>query len=245
MIVKARADVELVRRGFFESRARAQGAIAAGLVTADGHPVRKASENIALNAAIVAEAPHPYVSRGGVKLAAALDAFAIDPAGRICLDVGSSTGGFTDVLLRRGARHVTAVDTGSDQFHPSLRHDPRVHLLERTDIRTLDLARVAGVTLAVIDVSFIPLALVLPTVSSLLAAEGSIIALVKPQFEVGRKDIGKGGIVRDEAVRLAAVKRAAAALAELGFAVTPAIASPIAGGDGNVEYLIAGKRGRR
>jgi len=242
--MRARADLELVRRGFFDSRTRAQEAIAAGGVTADGIVVRKASESIAIDAKITAEAPHPYVSRGGVKLAAALDHFSVDPAGRRCLDVGSSTGGFTDVLLRRGAAHVTAIDSGTDQFHTSLRGDPRVRLLEQTDIRTLAPGTIEPAELAVIDVSFIALALVLPTVAALLAPKAAMVALVKPQFEVGRKEIGKGGIVRDERVRQSAVTAVAAELARLGFSPRNAIASPITGGDGNVEYLIAAFRGQ-
>lgn len=243
MATRVRADIALVQRKFFESRARAQEAIAAGLVTANGAPVRKASESIAENAVIVAEQPHPYVSRGGVKLAGALDHFNLSPLGRICLDVGSSTGGFTDVLLRRGAVLVIAVDSGRDQLHASLRGDPRVALFESTDIRRLQAEDVpAGADLAVIDVSFIPLGLVLPAVAERLAPSADIIALIKPQFEVGRSHIGKGGIVRDDAVRLSAVETVCDQLKSLGFAPGEPILSPIAGGDGNVEYLVAARR---
>lgn len=243
-----RADLLLVERGLFDSRARAQAAIEAGLVQADGAPVRKTSEKLAANARIVAEAPHPYVSRGGVKLAGALDAFAIAPLGRRCLDAGASTGGFTDCLLQRGAAHVVAVDTGSGQLHAKLRGDARVRSLEATDIRKLAAADIASGNLAprpdlgVIDVSFISLALVLPAVARLLAPGSEIVALIKPQFEVGGAAIGKGGIVRDSAATATAIARIRALLAELGYAETGMIDSPIAGGDGNREYLIGGRR---
>lgn len=241
-MARKRADLVLVERGFFESRARAQAAIAAGLVTADGATLRKASDTIAPNAAITAEAPHPYVSRGGVKLAAALDAFAIDPTGLACLDVGASTGGFTDVLLKRGAARVTAVDVGTAQLHASLRIEARIRSLENQDIRTLDPAEAgAPFDLAVIDVSFIPLGHVLPAVAGLMKPTAAIVALVKPQFEVGRAALRKG-IVRDEAARQDVVTAAATLLDTLGFPAQAPIVSPISGGDGNVEYLLCGRR---
>lgn len=240
---RRRADVLLVERGLFESRARAQAAIAAGLVVADGKPVRKASDELADDAAIVAEAPHPWVSRGGVKLAKALETFKVRPAGRVCLDVGSSTGGFTHVLLAEGARHVVAVDTGRDQFHASLRGDPRVTLMEATDIRKVAAADLPGVPdLAVVDVSFISLRLVLPAVSALLAAEADLIVLVKPQFEVGRAHVGKNGIVTDEAARQAAVAGISVEAGRLGWHLHGPIDSPVAGGDGNREFLMHGAR---
>ena len=238
-----RADILLVDRGVFDSRARAQAAIAAGLVRIDGQVVRKASEKFAPLAEIEAEAPHPYVSRGGVKLAAALDAFGIDPAGRRCLDAGASTGGFSDCLIQRGAAHVTAVDTGSGQLHSKLRDDGRIISLESTDIRKLAEAGLSPAPdLGVIDVSFISLALVLPAVARLLAPAAEVVALVKPQFEVGRAAIGKGGIVRDTAASEAALARIRDMLAQLGFEDLGRIDSPITGGDGNREYLIAGRR---
>ncbi len=243
MTPRERADRLLLARGYFETRTRAQEAIAAGCVTADGAVVRKPSDMLPVDAEIVATAAHPYVSRGGVKLAHALDHFGIDPAGWRCLDVGSSTGGFTDVLLRRGAAHVLAVDTGRDQFHVSLRGDPRVTLMEGTDIRRLEADPAGPVALAVIDVSFIPLALVLPAVTALLAPRAVLVALVKPQFEAGRRDIGKGGIVREPAVHDRVIAAVAATLAGLGFGVGDAIASPISGGDGNREFLIVARRG--
>lgn len=240
--MKSRADQLLVERGLFESRARAQAAIAAGLVSANGATVRKASEMLASDAQISAEAPHPYVSRGGLKLAAALDAFGLDPAGKTCIDIGASTGGFTDVLLKRGARHVYAVDVGRDQLHASLRADPRVTSLEAQDIRALALdGLVEAPALAAIDVSFISLKLVLPAAARLLAPTASLAALIKPQFEAGRAALKKG-VVRDEAVHERVCAEIVEALAELGFAVSGPIPSPIEGGDGNREFLIGGCR---
>ncbi len=240
---RLRADLLLVERGLFDSRAKAQAAIAAGLVTADGRPVRKASEEIPSTAAITAESPHPWVSRGGMKLAAALTAFSARPGGRTCLDVGSSTGGFTHVLLTEGAARVIAVDTGRDQFHGSLRGDPRVTLMEATDIRRLTPAELpATPDLAVIDVSFISLRLVLPAVTGLLAPEAELIALVKPQFEVGRGHVGKNGIVTDVAAREAAVAGIKSEAERLGWRIGGLVDSPIAGGDGNREFLIHGVR---
>lgn len=240
--MKSRADQLLVERGLFESRARAQAAIAAGLVSANGATVRKASEMLASDAQISAEAPHPYVSRGGLKLAAALDAFGLDPAGKTCIDIGASTGGFTDVLLKRGARHVYAVDVGRDQLHASLRADPRVTSLEAQDIRALALdGLVEAPALAAIDVSFISLKLVLPAAARLLAPTASLAALIKPQFEAGRAALKKG-VVRDEAVHERVCAEIVEALAELGFAVSGPIPSPIEGGDGNREFLIGGRR---
>ena len=245
-MTRLRADLLLVQKGLFATRARAQEAIAAGLVTANGAVVKKASETVLQDAVITAEAPHPYVSRGGVKLAAALAHFGIDPAGRVCVDVGSSTGGFSDVLLRAGAAHVTAVDTGRNQFHASLRRHPRIRLLEGTDIRTLDSGDFSPLPdLAVIDVSFISLSLVVPAVSDILAPRAEIIALIKPQFEAGRGNIGKGGIVRDEAVQAATVSRMLDELTALGFVPRAPIPSPITGGDGNREFLVAASRDLR
>ncbi|HEV2553768.1 MAG TPA: TlyA family RNA methyltransferase [Bosea sp. (in: a-proteobacteria)] len=240
--MKLRADQLLVERGLCESRARAQAAIAAGLVTADGDRVRKASQMLAQSAVLSAQAPHPYVSRGGLKLAEALDLFGYDPSGRVCLDVGASTGGFTDLLLKRGARHVVSVDVGRDQLHASLRGDPRVTSLEACDIRSLTPADLPEEpTLAAIDVSFISLRLVLPAVAGLLAPDAQIAALIKPQFEAGRAALKKG-IVRDEAVHQAVCADVAILLGELGFAVQAPIPSPIEGGDGNREFLIGGQR---
>ncbi|GEP02107.1 TlyA family RNA methyltransferase [Methylobacterium oxalidis] len=241
---RQRADRLLVERGHFESRARAQAAIEAGLVSADGRPVARASDRIAAGARIDARAPHPYVSRGGVKLAAALDAFGLDPRGLVCLDVGASTGGFTDVLLRRGAAHVYAVDVGRDQLHPALRDNPQVTSLEGTDARGLDRGAIPlPPDLMTVDVSFISLRLVLPALVPLLAPDARLAALVKPQFEAGRERIGRGGIVRDEAVHAAVCAEVRACLEGLGVAVLGLVPSPVEGGDGNREFLIGGRRG--
>ena len=241
--MKSRADQLLVERGLFESRARAQAAIAAGLFTADGRVVRKASEMVAKGAVVTAQAPHPYVSRGGLKLAEALDVFGFDAAGCVCLDVGASTGGFTDLLLKRGAAFVVSVDVGRDQLHASLRGDPRVLSLEAQDIRTLTPAALPQTpSLAAIDVSFISLRLVLPAVAALLAPAAQIAALIKPQFEAGRAALKKG-IVRDEAVHASVCADIADLLAGLGFDIDGPVPSPIEGGDGNREFLIGGRRG--
>lgn len=240
--MKSRADQLLVERGLFESRARAQAAIAAGLVQADGVVVRKASGMLARDAILSAQAPHPYVSRGGLKLAAALEAFDIDPAGRACLDIGASTGGFTDLLLMRGARRVHAVDVGHDQLHASLRDDPRVASMEGRDARSLSAAELGEApTLAVIDVSFISLRLVLPPVAALLAPGGVIVALIKPQFEAGRAALKKG-VVRDEAIHLRVCEEIATVLGDLGLVVDHTIPSPIEGGHGNREFLIGARK---
>lgn len=243
MTIRQRADRLLVERGLFESRARAQAAIAAGRVTADGVVVRKASEAISAAAAIEAEPEHPFVSRGGVKLAAALDHFHIDAIGRNCLDVGASTGGFTQALLLAGARRVYAVDVGRGQLHASLRDRPEIVSLESTDIRTLDPLRLAGrPTLAVIDVSFISLKLVLPAIAKLLQPPAQLVALIKPQFEAGRRDVKKG-IVRDAAVHAAVCADIAAFLTAQDWRVGGQMQSPIPGGDGNAEFFIEAKHG--
>jgi len=242
-MTRRRADVVLVERGFFASRARAQEAIAAGLVTVNGAALRKPSDPVPADAVIAAEQPHPYVSRGGVKLAAALDAFHIDPKDRVCLDVGSSTGGFTEVLLRRGAAHVYAVDVGRGQLHPTVAGDARVTSLESTDARSLSPALVPRpVDLLVSDVSFISLKLVLPPAVALLKPRAALAVLVKPQFEAGRDHVKKG-IVRDEAVHRAVCEDMTAFVASLGFTPLGLVPSPIAGGDGNREFLLGARRG--
>ena len=233
-----RADLALVARGLFESRAKAQEAIAAGLVEADGRLVRRAADRIAAEAALSAQAPYPWVSRGGVKLAAGLDAFGIDPRGRVCLDLGASTGGFTDVLLARGATFVHAVDVGHGQLHPRLRADPRVHSLEKTDVRHLHAVTLQPPPdLLVCDVSFIALSHVLPAALPLVTRPGWAVLLVKPQFEVGPQRV-KHGVVRDEAARREAVDSAERLVAARGWRVLGHVVSPITGGDGNVEYLV-------
>ncbi len=237
-----RADLALVHRGLFPSRAKAAEAIAAGLVRVDGRVLAKASEPLAPEAAIEAQAPYPWVSRGGVKLAAALDKFGFDPQGRTCLDIGASTGGFCDVLLARGAATVIAVDVGTGQLHPKIAADPRVFALEKTDARALTPDKLpAAPDLIVADVSFISLTLVLPKILPLAAPASRLVALVKPQFELGPRQTRKG-IVRDAADRDAACARVAATVTSMGWRVVGLIPSPIAGGDGNQEFLLGAER---
>jgi 23S rRNA (cytidine1920-2'-O)/16S rRNA (cytidine1409-2'-O)-methyltransferase len=235
---RLRIDRLLVNRGLFDSRAKAQAAIEAGLVVVDGRQIAKASEAVAADADIQASAAHPYVSRGGLKLAAALDRFGFDPKGRVCLDVGASTGGFTQVLLERGASQVYAVDVGSGQLHESVKARPEVVSLEQTDIRSLSPARLnEPPDLVVADVSFISLKLVLPAALALTASKAQLVALIKPQFEAGRAQLKKG-IVRDAAVHSAVCDNIAGLVASLGWRVIDIIPSPIAGGDGNEEFLL-------
>ena len=241
MATRQRIDRLLVERGLFESRAKAQAAIAAGRVTADDASVSRPSDEVPADAILRAEPAHPWVSRGGVKLAAALDHFRFDPAGRVCLDVGASTGGFTEVLLARGARSVYAVDVGRGQLHPSLRARPEIVSLEETDIRELDPARLPERPgFVTVDVSFISLKLVLPAALQLVQAR-DLLALIKPQFEAGRRAIKKG-IVRDPLVQAAVCDDIAAFVASLGWTVVGIAPSPITGGDGNREFFIAAHR---
>ena len=238
MMTRQRADRLLVERGLFESRAKAQAAIEAGLVRANDAMVRKPSEVIATDAILQASAAHPYVSRAGVKLAAALDHFDFDPKDRTCLDVGASTGGFTQVLLERGAKRVIAVDVGHGQLHPSLSARPDVLALEGTDIRTLSPAQLGEPPdLVVVDVSFISLKLVLPAAFALAKVPAQVVALIKPQFEAGRAAL-KRGIVRDPAVHAAVYNDISKFITTLGWHVLGIEPSPITGGDGNAEFLI-------
>jgi len=238
-----RADVLLVERGLFESRARAQAAIAAGLVTADGRPVAKPSELLAADAVLQAEPAHPFVSRGGVKLAGALARYPIEIEDHVCLDVGASTGGFTEVLLSEGAALVFAIDVGTDQLHDSLRGHPRIVSMERTDIRSFEGRRLPQrPDVVVIDVSFISLKLVLPVALQLAAAPMSLLALIKPQFEAPRAAIRKG-IVRDAAVHKAVCDDIAAFAAAQGCTDIAVFPSDIPGGDGNQEFFIGARRG--
>ncbi len=239
-----RADLYLVQHGLIETRAKAQEAIAAGKVTVDGEVVTKASQKIAEGAVVTAQPAHPYVSRAALKLLAGLESFAIDPAGRICLDVGSSTGGFTQVLLDRGAARVYAVDVGRDQLHPCLRSDARVLSMEGIDARSLTASDCTPApSLIVCDASFISLLKVIPNPMSLAANQADLIALIKPQFEVGRASIGKGGLVKSARERARAVAEVRAALDGLeGFCVRNVMECPVKGGDGNQEYLIAARR---
>jgi len=242
-MTKQRADRLLVARGLFESRARAQAAITAGLVRADGVTLRKPSDEISDVAAIEAEAEHPYVSRGGVKLAAALDHFGLDIKDRVCLDVGASTGGFAEVLLKRGARCVYAVDVGRGQLHARLRDTDKLISIEDTDIRALDAARLPDrPDFATIDVSFISLKLVLPAVEMLLKERATLVALIKPQFEAGRGAVKKG-VVRDPELHAAVCAGIEQIIAARGWRVGGVIPSPVAGGDGNREFLIEAERG--
>ncbi|MGJ0509156.1 MAG: TlyA family RNA methyltransferase [Methylocystis sp.] len=237
-----RADVILCERGFFESRAKAREAIEAGLVTVDGRRITKPSAPVADHAEIVASAPYPWVSRGGVKLAHALDVFKVDPSGVFCLDVGASTGGFTDVLLARGARHVVAVDVGHDQLHERLRRNLRVTSMEGQDARTLTRAQLAEApALIVMDASFISLAALLPNVLSLAAPGATLVALIKPQFEAGRAS-NKKGVVRDEKVHARVCETARRDVEAQGWRVAGVVPSPIEGGDGNREFLLYADR---
>jgi len=242
-VTSRRLDVELVQRGLAPSRAQAREAIETGKVTVNGVLATKAGQVVSDSAVIEAIPLHPWVSRGGIKLAHALDVFKVDPAGRHCLDIGSSTGGFTDVLLSRGARRVVAVDVGSGQLHPRLRDDPRVISLETTDARSLAPdAIIEPPTLLVCDASFIGLAKLLAVPLSLAAPDARLVALFKPQFEVGRENIGKGGIVTDLAATDAAAQALTAWLDQAGWAVRAWTDSPIAGGDGNRERLFLAAR---
>jgi 23S rRNA (cytidine1920-2'-O)/16S rRNA (cytidine1409-2'-O)-methyltransferase len=240
---RQRIDRLLVERGLFESRAKAQAAIEAGLVTADERVVRKASEVIPADATLRASAVHPYVSRGGLKLAAALDHFGFNPKGRVCLDVGASTGGFTQALVNRGARLVYAVDVGHGQLHDSLRKRADVILIENTDIRTLSPTRLGDPPdIVAVDVSFISLKLALPPALALAKLPAQLVALIKPQFEAGRAALKKG-VVHDPSVHAAVCDDIAKFVGSLGWHVLGIINSPIEGGDGNVEFLLGATRG--
>ena len=236
--MKDRADKLLVSLGHFDSRAGARAAIEAGRVTANGVTVTKPSQMLSAEDAIMAEAAHPYVSRGGLKLAHALEAFSVDPSGRHCLDIGASTGGFTDVLLRAGAAHVTAIDVGREQFHASLQGNPRVTSLEAQDARTLTAAMLPEPpSLLVCDASFIGLEKLLDVPLSLAAPGAEFVGLFKPQFQVGRAHVGKGGLVTDAAATERAAEAFSEWMNEKGWPIHAWTASPISGGDGNAERL--------
>lgn len=243
---KLRVDQLLVERGLVESRTRAQALILAGVVFSGERRVAKPGDLLAADAYLTVRGrDHPWVSRGGLKLVRALDHFAIDPASGVCLDVGASTGGFTDVLLSRGAARVYAVDVGNNQLAWKLRQDPRVVVLERTNARTLNREQIPEpIDLVVADVSFISLTLVLPAALALTAPGARLVALIKPQFEAGRGEVGKGGIVRDAAVRQQVCERIVAWLAaQPEWETAGVIESPITGADGNIEFLIAARKG--
>jgi 23S rRNA (cytidine1920-2'-O)/16S rRNA (cytidine1409-2'-O)-methyltransferase len=237
---RERLDRMLVTRGLAESRERAARLILAGCVAVDGVTVDKQAKLVPIEAEITVRAPDtPFVSRGGGKLDAALEAFGIDPTGLTAMDVGASTGGFTDCLLQRGARRVYAVDVGYGQLDWRLRRDPRVMVLERRNVRYLERSEIAEpIHLAVIDVSFISLTLVLPAVAKFLADPASVVALVKPQFEVGKGQVGRGGIVRDDRLRRAAAEKILAYAEGMGFTVLGRRDSPVIGQKGNREILV-------
>src|SRR5271170_6640398 len=240
---KKRIDLLLVERGLFESRARAQAAIEAGLVSANDKPVLKASETISPDALLQAKPAHPFVSRGGVKLAGALERYPIEIEDHVCLDVGASTGGFTEVLLAQGASLVFSIDVGREQLHPSLQGHPKIVSMEETDIRGFEGKRLPmRPDVVVIDVSFISLKAVLPVALSLAAAPMHLLALIKPQFEAQGKH-GKGGIIRDTAVHQKVCDDVAAFAKSLGCTGIEIFPSPIKGGDGNSEFFLGARRG--
>ena len=242
MAAKTRLDRELVRRGLARSREHAQALVGSGRVRVGGLIATKAATAVdsATSVAVDESAGPDYVSRGGDKLAGALDAFGGPPiAGKRCLDVGASTGGFTDVLLRRGAREVVAVDVGYGQLAWKLRVDERIRVLERTNARTLTSADIGGlVDVAVGDLSFISLGVVLPALAECVQPGGDMVLLVKPQFEAGRSEVGRGGVVKDPAVRAGAVRSIARAALGLGWGSAGVVASPLPGPAGNVEFFL-------
>jgi len=240
VVSKRRLDVALVERGLVASRERAQALILAGQVKVDGRVVSKAGAPVASDANVELVAPdHPYVGRGGVKLAHALDAFHIDPSGRDALDIGASTGGFTDVLLQRGARSVVALDVGHGQLDWRLRNDPRVVVRERINARALTRDDVpASVDLVTIDVSFISLRHIFSPLASLLAAGSDVVALVKPQFEAGRDEVGAKGLVTDPAVHEAVLARVTSDARESGLLQIAMTPSAIRGATGNQEFFL-------
>jgi 23S rRNA (cytidine1920-2'-O)/16S rRNA (cytidine1409-2'-O)-methyltransferase len=237
---KVRADVAVFEQGLASSRERAQALILAGQILCGDKPVDKAGERLSQGAALrMRGEPMPYVSRGGLKLAHALDTFNVDVAGAVAVDVGASTGGFTDCLLQRGASRVYCIDVGHGQLDWKIASDPRVVVIDRTNIRHMPPERIPEpCALAVVDVSFISLRLVLPALPALLVPGAPAVVLVKPQFEVGREKVGKGGIVRDDTDRRQAIVDVAVAAQALGFTVVGETTSPITGGKGNVEFLL-------
>jgi 23S rRNA (cytidine1920-2'-O)/16S rRNA (cytidine1409-2'-O)-methyltransferase len=245
-MARSRADLALVARGLAESRAKAQALIMAGLVYSGTARVNKAGEKVPDDRELVVKGQdHPWVSRGGVKLAHGLDFFGLDPAGRVALDIGASTGGFTDVLLTRGATKVYAVDVGHGQLAWKLRSDPRVVVMEKTNARRLTAVMVPEpIGALVCDASFIGLQIVLPAALALCGEKAFAVALIKPQFEAGPESVGKGGVVRDPAVHTAVCEQIATWWATLpGWRVLGVTASPITGPEGNVEFLIGAVRG--
>jgi len=235
----SRLDVWLAEHGLAESREKAQALVMAGRVRVDGAPATKPGTRVRESSAVVVAPGPAHVGRGATKLAGALDAFALDPKGRVAVDVGASTGGFTETLLDRGARRVYAVDVGRGQLHEKLRAHPRVVVRERTNARALsarDVPEPCG--LAVVDVSFISVRKILPALRGILDPGADAVILVKPQFEVGRREVGRGGIVRDPGLHRAAVREVATAAQALGYAVRGASASPLPGAEGNREFFL-------
>jgi 23S rRNA (cytidine1920-2'-O)/16S rRNA (cytidine1409-2'-O)-methyltransferase len=236
--VLKRVDLLLVERGIAESRTRAQALIMAGLVYSDQVRINKPGVKVSPDIPLTVRQPLPYVSRGGLKMEAALDRFGIDPEGAVCLDVGASTGGFTDCLLKRGAGKVYTVDVGYGQLDWRLRNDPRVTVLERTNFRTIKKDSLpGGLDLAVVDVSFISLRLIFPKLRLFLRPSAQVVLLVKPQFEAGRDKVGKMGIVRDSEVREEALSKVLRSAEGEGFFVVETMESPVRGSSGNIEFL--------
>ncbi len=234
-----RLDVALVERGLAESREKAQALVMANRVRVDGAPARKPGQPVREDAGIEVLAGPERVGRGGLKLEGALDRFRVDPAGRVAVDVGASTGGFTEVLLARGAVRVYAVDVGRGQLHEKLRADPRVVVLEKVNARELSAAQVPEPCgIAVVDVSFISVAKVLPALRAVLAPGADAVVLVKPQFEVGRRQVGRGGLVTDPELHLGALRAVAADAQALDYGVRGACPSPITGTEGNREFFL-------
>jgi len=237
---KERIDILLVEQGYFESREKARAAIMAGLVFVAGERTEKAGTKVARDSQLTVKgAVHPYVSRGGLKLEKALREFAIPMEGRIMMDIGASTGGFTDCALQNGAALVYAIDVGYNQLDWSLRSDSRVHVMERTNFRYMEPKDLDGPRpdFATIDVSFISLKLILPPLAAILAGNGSVMALIKPQFEAGREKVGKTGVVRDSAVHREVLENVLTFAASVGFRLEGLTFSPITGGEGNIEFL--------
>ncbi len=245
--MRRRLDVELVRRGLAPSRARAVEAIAAGRVSVSGTPTTTAARQVAAAEPIVVTAGSSidaFVSRGGTKLAGALEAFGVAVDGVRAIDVGASTGGFTDCLLRRGAAHVIAIDVGRGQLAWTLRNDPRVTVMERTNVRALDADAIdAPANFCVADLSFISLRTVAPNLLALTSIDATFVLLVKPQFEAGRRRVGKGGIVREPVVHGAVLREVVGAFDSLGLGVRALVASPLRGADGNIEFFAHARRG--
>ena len=235
-----RVDLLLVERGLADSRHKAQAMVLAGEVLIDGQKAEKPGRQVAAAAAVrLVGRRSRFVSRGGLKLEAALDRFAIDARGAVCLDIGASTGGFTDCLLQRGAARVYAVDAGTAQLHWRIRRDARVTVLEKTNARFLAVEHVPDpVDFVCCDVSFISCTMILPRLPALLASDAQMVVLAKPQFEVGKGEVGKGGIVRSDALRARAVEKVRRAVIALGFSAVEAIDSPILGAAGNKEFLL-------